>query len=43
MEESTCNEMVIQISQGFSSMLCLLFFFLDVLGFKYDFTLKLNE
>ena len=34
MEESTCHVMVIYLPQRFSSMLCLLHFFIS---FKYDF------
>ena len=39
MEENTCHEMVIHLSQRFSSMLCLfLFIFLLLfISFKYDF------
>ena len=33
MEESTCNEMIIHLSQRFSSMLCIFIF----CEFKYDF------
>ena len=38
MKESTCHEMVIHLSQRFSSMLCL-FLFLQffVISFRYDF------
>ena len=43
MEESTCNEMVIHLSQRFSSMLCYVCFFSFVfflhffISSKYDF------
>ena len=38
MEESTCREMVIHLSQKFSGMLCLFYLFLNFfINFIYDF------
>ena len=37
MEESTCHEMVIYLSQIFSNMLCLFIFLHFFVSFKYDF------
>ena len=36
MEESTCHEMVIYVSQIYSCMLCLLYFLHVFISFKYD-------
>ena len=41
MEESTCHEMVIYLSQRFSSVLCLFLNFLHFfIIFKYDFHIE---
>ena len=37
MEEITCHGMVINLSQRFSSMLCLFYFLYFFISFKYDF------
>ena len=37
MEESTCLETVIHLSQRFSGMLCLFIFLHFFISFKYDF------
>ena len=37
MEESTCHEMVINLSQRFSSMLCFVLFLHFFISSKYDF------
>ena len=37
MEESTCHELVIHLSQRFSSVSCLFYFVHFFISFKYDF------